>query len=511
MANELNQLLDTMRARQEAADKTAAGPSDDAVARRAVLDALDQLGGLTVADDALTFEGTRFVLPEQMDGRIGDAIKYLRDYQKQQDTTYEYSREFRYRPWDGANAFQLAMMRLFGTTGIGAATQTFFGETPPAFATIDVAHNETAQVPWGTVHFEPLSADFHLGASMNAELGVLFSLSVEAPRRHRRRIDAFFQAVDRELEQHSIYRGKAITGADNPSFLNTSLVDPSKVVYSSDVMTQLDASLWSLLRYSDRMRELGMPLKRAVLLEGPYGTGKTLAGALTAQMAEAQGWTFILCRPGIDDLFGCLRTAQLYAPSVVQFEDVDVVAGQGAKRDVSAVLDALDGITSKGAEVMALFTTNNVEQLHRGVLRPGRLDAVIHIGALDRDGIERLIKVVVPERMLGAVDYDRVHEAFAGYLPAFAREAIDRALRYALVRTGGGGDEIDTQDLVDAAQGLRRQLDLMTGAGDVPVTNTLGEAVGEVVESEITKLLNNTALMRDGQSMGKLAVANGKR
>jgi transitional endoplasmic reticulum ATPase len=364
-----NEFLDALRNLQSKQDDAAKAPSANDIAKRAVLDTLDTLGGLTVQDDALLFQGEKFILPEQMEGQIPSAIKYLKDYQDQQETTYNYNRTFKYRPWDGAAAFDRTMKRLFGTTGIGTAFWggPFVGEVKPEFVSIDVAPGETTQVPWGMVRFEPLQADFYLQGTKDRELGVLFVLSVGAPRKNRRRITAFFDELERELRTNSIYRGKAITGAANPGFLDTSLVDPKKVVYSDDVLTQLDASVWSLLRYSDRMRELGMPLKRQVLLEGPYGTGKTLAGMLTAQIAEQNNWTFILCRPGQDDLFECLRTAQLYAPAVVQFEDVDTVAGQGTKQDMSALLDALDGITNKGVDVVGLFTTNNVEQLHKGV------------------------------------------------------------------------------------------------------------------------------------------------
>ena len=45
----------------------------------------------------------------------------------------------------------------------------------------------------------------------------------------------------------------------------------------------MGANVWSLIRHSPKMRELGLPLKRAVLFEGDYGTGKTLGAFLTAQ------------------------------------------------------------------------------------------------------------------------------------------------------------------------------------------------------------------------------------
>ena len=290
----------------------------------------------------------------------------------------------------------------------------------------------------------------------------------------------------------------SITGGSEPLFLDVNKIDENKVIYSEEVMVQLNANLWSLLQHTDVMRELNLPLKRAVLLEGPYGTGKTLAGMLTAQKAQANGWTYILCRTGQDDLKDVLRTAQIYAPAVVWFEDIDTVAAGGSADDISSLLDMLDGITSKGAEVVAAFTTNFVEKIQKGVMRPGRLDAVIHIGHLDQSGFQRLIENLVPAKILGEIDYEHVANAFAGFLPAFAAEAINRAMRYSIARNGGYPDVITTDDLVDAALGLRPQLKLMEEAKEGASNTTIDDLIGELVVDK----LNHTGL-KYNESLGE--------
>lgn len=458
--------------------------------RAAILAALDALGGLTVQEDSLLFEGTRIVLPEAMEGHVDDAITYLTDYQRMQEKTYSYTRVYPFRPYDGAAAFERTMKKIFGSTGIGQTIPpSFFSpEQPPEFRTIKVGVGKTAQVPWGEIAFSPLDATFHTGGRMTED-GPCFVLMVEAPRKHRRRIEGFFDAVGRELAENSIYRGQAITGAtEDPDFLDVSTIDPSRVIYSEDVMTQLNANLWALLDHTETMRRLNIPLKRAVLVEGPYGTGKTLAGALTAQRAIANGWTYVLCRPGVDDLMTTLKTAQLYSPAVVWFEDVDTVGSTGDPLYISKLLDTLDSVTNKGAEVVAGFTTNHVDKLQKGLLRPGRIDTVIHIGELDAAGIEKLIKVVVPDDLLDSdIDYRKVTPAFSGYVPAFAREAIDRAMRYSIARTGGTPDLVTTADLIGAAQGLRAQLHLMEAAQEGSNVPTIGQALTGLVEGVIRR------------------------
>jgi len=463
--------------------------SVDRTSRANIIKELDRLGGLTVQEDALVFEGTRFVLPGHMEGDIPGAVRYLQDYQEQQESEHRISREFPYRPADGAAAFDRAMRRVFGTSGTGEVTWTMFGAQPPELRTVPIGPNETIQVPWGAVGFSPLDATFHIGGK-SSERGPVAVISVDVPRKHRRRVQGFLDVVEAELRERSIYRGKAIDGAEWPGFLDIDSIDAGSVVYSADVMTQLEANLWSLLDHTQVMRDLRMPLKRAVLVEGPYGTGKTLAGALTAQRAVANGWTFVLNRPGVDDIMSTLRTAQLYAPAVVWFEDIDVVGSTGGSNAfLSRLLDALDGVTAKGVEVVAGFTTNHVDKLQKGLLRPGRIDTVIHIGELDAAGIERLITVTVPRHLLAPeIDYHAVARAFAGYVPAFAKEAIDRAMRYSIARNGGRPDEVTTADLVNAAQGLRAQHVLM---GEAP-EGQRASTIDDMFESIVSDTLNRT-------------------
>lgn len=460
--------------------------------RLGIMALLEELGNLTHdTEDGIEFKGDKIVLPSTYEGDVMAAARYLRDYHKAQELHYEFSRSFNYRPLDGAHAFQAAMKKTFGSVGIGKARPAtlFSPERPPQMRTIETGVNTTAQVPWGEVYFPMFDATFALGASMDREKGILFDLAVDAPKKYRKHMDAFFQVVEAELRNHSIYKGKAITGADDPGYVDLSKIDPKRVIYSNSVLTQLDTNLWSLLKHTKLMQTLGLPLKRAVLLEGPYGTGKTLAGTLTAKEAVEHGWTFILCRSGQDNLFDTLKTAQLYAPAVVWFEDIDTLARGGTEEEISKLLDALDGAQNKGHAVVAGFTTNHVETLQKGVLRPGRLDAVIHIGQLDAPGYEKLVKSLIPEHLLGEINYDEVVDAMRDFMPAFVTESINNALRYTITRTNGHPEKVETTDIVNAADGLREQHKLMNDAGDgatkPSIDSTTRELVSVVVQEKL--------------------------
>lgn len=470
---------------QEQHTQNTTALSQEEKSRAAAMALLAEIGGGSVNETDLLFEGGKFVLPAQYKGRVREAISFLENHERQQGEFHDYNKHFNYRPYDVAHATNAALKEAFGSTGLGETVQTMFGPEYPEFVEVPLdAKGNSVQVPWGRVAFPPLGPGSYLniGANMNREKGPLGYVSVHAPRGAKAQVEGLFKVVEKQLKEHSIYRGKALIGGDQtmPNFLDVRKVNPAHVIYSDDVLQQLNANVWALIEHTDLMRTLGESLKRAVLLEGPYGTGKSLAAFLTAQRAEANGWTFLFVRPG-DDLDAAMRTAQLYAPAVVFFEDIDVISEAGDPAKVSKLLDSFDGIGAKGAEVIAILTTNRKDKIHKGMLRPGRLDAVISINALDKIGVEKLIAAKVPEGMILELNYDAIYESFKEFTPAFAAEAISRAKRYAVARTGAAPDFLDTDDFVGAAKSLGAQLKLMHEADEEKTTPTLDQALRHVV------------------------------
>jgi ATP-dependent 26S proteasome regulatory subunit len=185
-----------------------------------------------------------------------------------------------------------------------------------------------------------------------------------------------------------------------------------------------------------------------------------------------------------------LRTARLNQPAVVFVEDIDNESSTGEQDEVTKLLEAFDGITAKGGELMVVMTTNHISRIHRGMLRPGRLDAVVEIAGLDRDGIEKLVRVVVGDNRLAAdTDFDQVAEAMDGFYPAFVRESITRAVTFAIDRNEGSREYvIGTLDLVGAAHSLRPQLDILHEAGEGTKKPTLEVALAAAVRSGVLGL-----------------------
>lgn len=440
-------------------------------AQRSVMQALRTAAGGTVnRDDLVTREGVRYVIPQN--ATLIEASKFLRKLAAEQDEDTTFMRTFNARPWDGAYCAYKVMREVFGAVNhVVGFEQGMFGpvKVKPTMISIPVGPGKNEQVPWGFFNLPGFEGcNIHFSGTRDEDRGVLFQIMVEGPKKYKQEIEGLFNVVEAACSEYSIYRGQAIDGGEQADFLAID-IDPSKVVYTGDVEVQLEANVWSIIEDTELQRAAGLPLKRSVLLHGPYGTGKSLFLGLTAQKAVANGWTFIRCRPGKDNYLDVLQTAALYSPAVVAFEDVDTLATADANStDVARLLDTFDGVTAKGSEVVALLTTNHPERIHKGMVRPGRLDAVIRIADLDATGITKLVCSLIPERMLApSINWGEVSQAMSGYMPAFIKEATDRAIRYALAKSKSMDSvTIDTEDLVNAGNGLRPQLEMMESAED---------------------------------------------
>jgi hypothetical protein len=448
----------------------------------------DALSSTPITGEEVDFhDGTKIMLPHNM--TYERAYSILERLQKESETPTTFDRRYMYRANDGAYATFQVIKNLYGMI-LGKPQMSFFGLQPAEQRTIAISPNENMQVPWGAIEipiFPGLTitlCDQH----HDRDYGAIFEIHAVGPKKYKPQVEELFDAVAEYLRTNSIYRGRAISGSASPVFIDLSDFDASQIVFSDEATALLEGFIHAPIRYADAMRREGVPLKRTFLLEGPYGTGKTSEGMIVAEIAVENGWTWISAVPGRDKTEDVLRTAKLYAPAVVFIEDIDTDVSSGEADEVSKFLDAFDGITAKGGEIIAIMTTNHKEKIHKGMLRPGRLDRVIHIGQLDRGGVERLVRALVdPAKLDPAVDFDEIYGSMHGFYPAFVSETIKGAKIVAIGRTQGSGEYVlTTEDLVTAAKSLHEQLKQLEGATEGEKRPSLDTAIGDTVRSALT-------------------------
>lgn len=436
------------------------------------LEQLRVIGGQLTKDDDIRFEGKAFIFPERYQGNLKGLLTDVTRYVTSQEEEVLVEKTFDYRPHDGAYATYHCLKEFFGYSQ-SKARQGPFGPEPPQELTIPIGYvngilmEET--VPWGDMVLPGLPGSTLTITHTRSDKGILFRLVARVRKADKTIVDGFFRVVDDFLRENSIYRGKCFDGG--MTFFDTDKVRPEQFVYSADVWAQAETNILSPLRDYKLIQAKGLSRKRVTLLEGPFGTGKSGLGRTAAKVAVANGVTAILCRPGQDDPLDLIKTAILYAGdngALVFIEDIDIIAASRDPEVVTKILDVFDGPTMKNLPITLVLTTNHVEKIHKGMMRSGRIDAVMHIGEMDRAGVEKLAPIVIdPSELADDIDYDAVYEATTGFMPAYVKEAYERAVRYTIARTRETDGKIGTADLVHALHSLRDQYELQEKASDM--------------------------------------------
>src|SRR6202000_3403134 len=101
--------------------------------------------------------------------------------------------------------------------------------------------------------------------------------------------------------------------------------------------------------------------------------------------------SFVMCTQ-TQDFADCVRFAHNYQPAIVFCEDIDRETDGSRDEELDAILNTIDGVDSKNTEIMLVLTTNEVQNIHPAMLRPGRLDALLTLDYPDSEAVGRLIR-----------------------------------------------------------------------------------------------------------------------
>lgn len=443
------------------------------------------------ADPDITYEGKAITLPGDPGKMPLDlAIKTLQRKQADEEQVTNVVEIIEAFPMDGAVAFAKAMKEIYGWAS-PVPIPGFFGPKPPVMISVKTGPgvDEVVQVPWGRFVLPNVDGNVNTGSTM--QLGQpCFFIMAEVKKKDCQVVKDLASKTREILRTASIYKGKAlrlrvtdngtINHDDPPEFLPVSYIQPNDLILNDGEGEQIQTALWTPIQNMEACLKHQIPLKRGILLEGPYGCGKTMTSTVTSKIATDNGWTFI----ALDDvaaLKDALLFAKRYAPAVVFAEDADRVADKRDQRG-NDLLNTIDGILSKDSKVITVLTTNHVEKLERAMLRPGRLDAVISVSAPDAKSVQALVRLYARGLLAKDADLTEVGEVLKGNIPATVREVVERSK---LGMIGRNADTITPKDLVVAANGMKAHLALLQERKEIKTPEQkLGEAFREVLHLE---------------------------
>lgn len=432
--------------------------------------------------------GRVLTLPEGMSNLEG--IEWLKRREAEDKTKVAVRHEFAgCYPLDALVAVTRAMADIYNWVA-NVPTPGFFGAEPPTMFTVKTgpAPDEFVTVPFGSFAIPGLRG--RLEVSLGGPKGKQPNLFLvgEVAQGDMEQVKGIIARAEERLVTSSIYRGKAIKVSwrwqregepynlerDSPQFLDLTTVDPSDLVFSDTIQEAIEVGLYTPVEFHEACRRNGIPLKRGVLVEGPPGTGKTLLALVTALKAVAAGWTFVYLDDVRDLRLGLLLASQ-YAKAVVFAEDLDRVISGDRDADMDAVLNCLDGVDSKGQEILTIVTTNHVDSIIKPALRPGRIDMILSTRMPDAKAAARLVANYGRGLLHPGANLEKVGEALDGKIPAVIREVVERSKMAAIRRLGS--DKIKGQvmgdDLLAAARSMERHAEMLAEDEQKPTRTTL--------------------------------------
>lgn len=471
---------------------------------------------IEVKDVSVAREGNVVSVPEHIP--LDKAIEALTLKMQEENQKFAFNYVFEMTVPEGCLALLKALKDLFGFVN-PTATPGFFNDTPPLAIGIEVGPGgRTEQVYWGRL-VVPGIAGFLQTAIFNKNGMPCFRLVGEAKGKDRKTIDSIAAHMKAAAKERNLYKGHAIRvsfpeeGASIedyfPKFMEQSKVGESDLIFSDDITKLVNDTLFTPIECTELCREHSIPLKRGILLEGPFGVGKTLTATVTAGKCVENDWTFLYL-DDVTKLRQALEFARHHQPAVVFAEDIDQVLDDEEDRDakVNEILNCIDGVESKQSEVIVILTTNSVEDITQAMLRPGRLDTVVPVRAPDARAAARLVQLFAGERLAENEDLVKVGLALAGQIPALIREVVERSKLGAVSRQRhkpGSDIRITGEDLITAADGMLAHMRLLEAkheddrAENIIAAETLGKTLTAGMK-EVVGLLSDGRSHTNGSS-----------
>ncbi|KAI3818207.1 hypothetical protein L1987_12010 [Smallanthus sonchifolius] len=177
----------------------------------------------------------------------------------------------------------------------------------------------------------------------------------------------------------------------------------------NDLKKKLKQAVEWPLKHSEAFSRLGVSPMRGILLHGPPGCSKTTLAKAAAHAAQASFFSLsgaelfsMYVGEGEALLRNTFHRARLVAPSIIFFDEADVIAakrGTGSsgsttvgERLLSTLLTEMDGLEeAKG--ILVLAATNRPHAIDAALMRPGRFDLVLYVPPPDLEARYEILRV----------------------------------------------------------------------------------------------------------------------
>lgn len=235
--------------------------------------------------------------------------------------------------------------------------------------------------------------------------------------------------------KHNIYRKKLIRPQStySPEIEEVDVIDYEKIGWDQVILPEeckriIQENIVDYINYSDILCRNGMQLSRGILFYGKPGTGKSfVCKCLISKLKEFTG--IFVAGGGLNNATSIFHLARKFRPSLVIFEDIDLLE---RKEAYSELLNELDGVSER-EKIYTIFTTNHIDILEETLSeRPGRIDVILEFSLPNEILRKRLIQLYAYKADLNIKDYAYIMKETEGVTPAFIKEMMKRAILAAI-------------------------------------------------------------------------------
>lgn len=388
-----------------------------------------------------------------------EILEYIHNEIQESTRVISFNYKFECFLADGAYAVSRAIE---GKIGYSRQQDSGPSGKPPRMIDVAFADDTHIKVPFGKIDLPIFGDGAYVDMSYDYEAQMMY-IKGECQKRYSRDLDKIIDETKRYLREDSIYKNQAIKFREgqDPEFIKLDGYDKIDLFLTPEAKFMTEPIEARIEKTAECIKN-NIDIKFGVLLEGPYGTGKTLYAFKLAIKAIQNGWTFIYCK-NAEHALEAMIMAQRFSDNgtgvVLFIEDIDRILNSrdNVTNEISLLMD---GGESKNKNIITILTTNHLNDIDPTFLRGKRIGSIVTLTHPDAVTAEAMLVNQLKDEQGNSMVEGDISEAAQEIetleiVPAFISEITDKVKTHQIF---SGRTTVTNQDIMNSISAFARQM-----------------------------------------------------